>query len=157
MTPRVLAFCAAALFAVNAHASEPDKRLLDALDAENIKYEVQDNGEISVLIEWTDEKRSQIVRIQSKTFSWQQNEYRDVYSIAFKSDDPQRLQRALANRLLEENNKSVLGFWGTQDDTVFNIVRISAKATPSQLREALFFAAEHADNLEKELLRTDDF
>ncbi len=157
MIARVIACCAAALFALNAHANDPDKRVLDALDSEDIKYEIQDNGEISVLIEWTDEKRSQIVRIQSKTFSWQQNEYRDVYSIAFKTDDPERLQRGLANRLLKENNESVLGFWATQDDTLFNIVRISAKATPSQLREAVFFAAEHADNLEKELLKTDDY
>lgn len=157
MTIRLLSCCAAACFAAGAAAAEPDQRLLDALDAEDIKYEVQDNGEISVLIEWTDEKRSQIVRIQSGTFRWQQNDYRDVYSIAYKVEDPQRLPRALANRLLEENNKSVLGFWAMQDDTVFNIVRISTRATPSQLREALFYAAEYADNLEKELLKSDDF
>jgi hypothetical protein len=137
---------------------EADKRVLDALDSEDIKHEVEDNGEISVVISWSnDAGRSQAVRIQSKTFSWGNNEYRDIYSIAFKTDKSNLVERALANRLLSENNQSTLGFWATQDDTVFSIARLPAKATPSMLREAIFFVAEKADDLEKELLKTDDF
>lgn len=151
---------ALALYAVPAladDAAKVDKRVTDALDAEDMNYTVQDNGEVSVTIQWNEDGRSQGVRIQSKTFSWKQNEYRDVYSIAFKTDGSGEVERALANRLLEENNSSTLGFWAKQDDTVFSIVRVPAKATPSQLHEAISFAAEKADEMEKELLKTDEY
>jgi hypothetical protein len=137
---------------------KPDQRLLDALEAEDLKHTVQENGEISVTIEWSnDGGRTQLVRMQSDTFSWSNNEYRDIYSIAFKTADGGDVERKLASRLLRENNDSKLGFWGMQEDTVFSIARLPAKATPSQLREAIFFVAEKADDLEKEILTTDDY
>ena len=153
--------CSLALACLPALADDekvaPDPRVTSALDSEDMKYTVQDNGEVSVTIQWNEDGRSQGVRIQSKSFSWKQNEFRDVYSIAFKTDDSRLIDHALANRLLDENNTSTLGFWGKQDDTVYNIVRVPAKATPSQLHEAISFAAEKADEMEKEILGTDEY
>lgn len=141
-----------------AQAAKADQRVIDALEAEDLNHTVNDNGEISVTIEWSnDGGRTQLVRIQSDTFSWANNEYRDIYSIAFKTQNNGDVERTLASRLLRENNDSTLGFWGMQNDTVFSIARLPAKATPSQLREAVFFVAEKADDLEKEILKTDDF
>lgn len=162
-SPRFLCLiaCSLALACLPALADDekvvPDKRVIDALESEDMNYTAQDNGEVSVTIQWNEDGRSQGVRVQSKTFSWKQNEYRDVYSIAFKTDGSKLVERALANRLLDENNSSTLGFWAKQDDTVYSIVRMPAKATPSQLHEAISFAAEKADEMEKEILGTDEF
>jgi hypothetical protein len=152
--------CSLALACLPALADDvvkPDMRVTDALDSEDMKYTVQDNGEVSVTIQWNEDGRSQGVRVQSKTFSWKQNEFRDVYSIAFKTDGSKLVEQALANRLLDESNSSTLGLWGKQDDTVYSIVRVPAKATPSQLHEAISFAAEKADEMEKEILGTDEY
>jgi hypothetical protein len=158
--PFRLIACSLALACLPALADDklaPDKRVTDALDSEDMNYTVQDNGEVSVTIQWNEDGRSQGVRVQSKTFSWKQNEFRDVYSIAFKTDGSKLIEQALANRLLDESNASTLGFWGKQDDTVYSIVRVPAKATPSQLHEAISFAAEKADEMEKEILGTDEY
>jgi hypothetical protein len=136
----------------------PDARISKALDSENLRYTVEESGEYSVVIEWSnDAGRTQLVRIPSDTFRWQGGEYRDVYSVAFVTDEDKPVEGALANRLLVENNDSLLGFWAKQGDVVMNIARIPAGATPSTLRAAVFFVAETADDLEKEVTRKDDY
>lgn len=84
-------------------------------------------------------------------------EYRDVYSVAFETAGGKPVDGALANRLLVENNDSLLGFWARQDDVVMNIARIRADATPSEVRAAVFFVGESADDLEKEVTGKDDY
>jgi len=136
----------------------PDPRVSRALDAEKLRFEIEDSGEYSVVIEWSnDGGRTQLVRIPSDTFRWQGSEYRDVYSVAFVTDPGKPVDGALANRLLIENNDSLLGFWAKQDDVVMNIARIPADAPPSMLRAAVFFVGETADDLEKEVTRKDDY
>ncbi|MBK9494813.1 MAG: hypothetical protein BWZ07_01434 [Alphaproteobacteria bacterium ADurb.BinA280] len=143
--------------AVEKESEQPDKRLIEALESEGLKYEILDTGELSVLIEWTDENRSQIVRLQSKTFRFQQHEYRDIYSLGYEIKEGEQLPIALATRLLTESNTSKLGFWALQEHQVYNIARMASRSTPSQIREAIFYVAQYADDLEKELLGTDDF
>jgi hypothetical protein len=136
----------------------PDPRISRALEAEKLRFEIEESGEYSVVIEWSnDDGRTQLVRIPSDTFRWQGVEYRDVYSIAFKTAPGKPVDGALANRMLVENNDSLLGFWAKQGDVVMNIARIPADAPPSMLRAAVFFVGETADNLEKEVTRKDDY
>jgi hypothetical protein len=145
-----------------AHAEDkripPDPRIAKALDAEKLRYDVEASGEYSVVIRWSnDAGRTQLVRIPSDTFRWQGGEYRDVYSVAFEAAPGKPVDAALANRLLVENNDSLLGFWAKQGDVVMNIARIRADATPSELRAAIFFVGETAYDLEKEVTRKDDY
>lgn len=136
----------------------PDARVAKALDAEKLRWEVEESGEYSVVIEWSnDAGRTQLVRIPSDTFRWQGAEYRDVYSVAFETVGGRPVDAALANRMLVENNDSLLGFWAKQGDVVMNIARIRADATPSELRAAVFFVGETADDLEKEVTGKDDY
>lgn len=136
----------------------PDPRVARALEAEKLDYTIEESGEYSVVIEWSnDAGRSQLVRIPSDTFRWQGGEYRDVYSVAFRTAVGKPVEAKLADRLLIENNDSLLGFWAKQGDTVMNIARIRANATPSELRAAIVFVAETADELEKEVTRKDDY
>jgi len=157
-----LAFVAGSAISLGSIAQDkkisPDSRISKALDSENLRYTVEDSGEYSVVIEWSnDDGRTQLVRIPSDTLRWQGGEYRDVYSVAFVTDEGKAVDGALANRMLVENNDSLLGFWAKQGDVVMNIARIPANATPSILRAAVFFVAETADDLEKEVTPKDDY
>lgn len=134
-----------------------DSRLLTAVEAEGLKYSVASNGNLEVLIDYSEESRSQQVYLQSKTFRYIDNEFRDVYSIAFRFDAEAGLEPALARRLLEASNTFTMGFWATQEGTLYCIVRLPARATPSQVRDAIMFVAAEADELEKELLGSDEF
>lgn len=134
-----------------------DPRLRAALEAEGFEYTVSRGGDLQVLIHFNEDDRSQYVRLQSSTRRFRNIEYRDVYSTAFHFDAAAGLDAALARRLLESNNTFTLGFWALQDDVVFSIARIPAQASPAMVREAIGFVAAEADELEKELLGSDDY
>lgn len=162
---RPIVLCTAAvlaLMAVPAYAADkqqpPDERVASALKAADLRFNLEDSGEYSVLIEWSnDGDRTHVARIPSATFRWQQTEWRDVYAVAYKIKGDGLVEAKLANRLLVENNDSLLGFWARQGDTLLYIARIPATATPSVLREAVMHVGEMADDLEKEVTRADDY
>lgn len=141
----------------SATAQNLDGRVSKALDAENMTYTTTDSGEFQWVVEWQKEQRSQAVRVQSSTRRWQQNEMRDIYSIAYKFNASRGLPAELAMRLLNESNNSDLGFWVVQGEYVLATARVPADAKPSLIREAMNHVAELADNLELELLGTDDY
>ncbi len=154
----VLALAAITVAHAQGKKVPPDPRVSKALDAEKLRFEVEESGEYSVVIEWSnDAGRTQLVRIPSDTFRWQGAEYRDVYSVAFETAPGKPVDAALANRMLIENNDSLLGFWAKQGDVVMNIARIPADAPASMLRAAVFFVGETADDLEKEVTGKDDY
>jgi hypothetical protein len=134
-----------------------DQRIAEALDAENISYTVNESEEALITIEWTNDSRSQIIHVPSKTFSWKKHEYRGIYSFALKIEDKQGLERSLANRLLQENSETAIGFWSVQNNFLFYVVAIPAHASSDFVRQAIFFVGEKADEMEKELLKTDDY
>ena len=133
-----------------------DPRIRAALEAEGLDYTVGRSGDLEVLIEFSDEGRSQFVRLQSSVRRYRGIDYRDVYSMAYRFDSGAGLDPALAQRLLEANNDYTLGFWAVQGDVVFSIARIPAQASPAMVREAISFVAAEADDLEKELLGSDE-
>jgi len=135
-----------------------DPRVRRALEAENLEFEVDPKGDAKVILRFTDDgDRTQLVIVQSATFSYRQTEFREVFSAALKADEPKGLDLPLARRLMEESSRSKLAFWGVEDAVVWAIARIPADASPGSLKEAIDFVAVRADDLEKERLGTDDF
>lgn len=135
-----------------------DPRIKKALEAENLEFEVDAKGDAKVLLRFTDDNdRTQLVIVQTGTYTYRNTEFRDVFSAGLKADDPKGLDLALARRLLEQSSRSKLGFWGVEDGVVWSIARIPANATASALKEAVDFVAVSADDLEKERLGTDEF
>lgn len=134
-----------------AQSAEADKRVKTALDAENLPYEVDQDGDFKVTLSFPDDNdRTQLIVVQSQTFSFQQTEFREIFSAAMKIDDAGKLNLELARRLLGESSESKLGFWGIEGDIVWSIARIPANAPASTLHEAISFVAIRADDLEKE-------
>ena len=145
------------LLALNVHAAEPDKRVKAGLDAEQLNYDVDEDGDYKVTLSFHDDNdRTQLVIVQSATFTYRQTEFREIFSAGLMLDDAGKMDLGLARRLLEENSTSKLGFWGVEDDVVWAIARIPANAPASTLREAINFVAIRADDLEKERQGGDD-
>jgi hypothetical protein len=137
---------------------EIDARVARALKAEKLEYSVDAKGNAKVVMSFSDDaERTQLVTVQSVTFSYRQVEFREIFSAALKASDKNGLDLNLARRLLEESSKSKLAFWGIEDDVVWAIARIPADASSATLREAIDFVAVRADELEKERLGTDEF
>jgi len=149
---------AAAVEAEDKAPGKLDVRVRKALEAEELEFEVDPKGDAKIILRFTDDgDRTQLVIVQSATFSYRQTEFREVFSAGLKADDEKGLDLALARRLMEESSRSKLAFWGIEDGVVWAIARIPADASPGSLREAVDFVAVRADDLEKERLGTDEF
>lgn len=133
-----------------AKAARVDTRLRAAVDAAGLSYDINARADLQLVIEY-DDGRSQSVTLQSTTLRYDVGEQRDVYSLAHRFGEDETLDPALLQRLLGENNTFTLGFWALQDRHLYAIARIPARASPLQVREAVRFVAEVADELEREL------
>jgi hypothetical protein len=146
---------------VEAEAKPPgklDPRVRKALESEELEFEVDPKGDAKVILRFTDDgDRTQLVIVQSGTFSYRTAEFREVFAAALKADEDKGLDLQLARRLMEESSRSKLAFWGVEDGVVWAIARIPADASPGTLREAIDFVAVRADDLEKERLGSDEF
>lgn len=139
-------------------ARELDPRVRKALEEEKLEFEVDQKGDAKVILRFTDDgDRTQLVIVQSGTFSYRTAEFREVFAAGLKADDDKGLDLALARRLMEESSRSKLAFWGIEDGVIWAIARIPADASPATLREAIDFVAVRADDLEKERLGSDEF
>ncbi len=139
-------------------AKQLDPRVSKALESEKLEFEVDEKGDAKVILRFTDDgDRTQLVIVQSGTFSYRTAEFREIFAAALKADEDKGLDLQLARRLMEESSRSKLAFWGVEDGVIWAIARIPADASPGTLREAIDFVAVRADDLEKERLGTDEF
>lgn len=140
------------------HSDKLDPRVAKALDDLKLGFEVDAKGDAKVILSFTDDGgRTQLVIVQSGTYRYRNNEFRDVFSAGLKADEEKGLDLPLARRLLEESSRSKLAFWGVEDAVVWSIARIPADAPADALKEAIDFVAVTADDLEKERVGTDEF
>jgi hypothetical protein len=128
-------------------ATAPDPGVKAALDAQKLKYEIDKDGDFRVIFD-LDEGRSQLVWIRSPVNSYGALKVREVWSAGYKTDDPLSAQQA--NRLLDRSHDLILGGWTREKGYAMLVVKIPANASAQQLRDAAEYAADVADNIEKE-------
>ena len=134
-----------------------DPRIRTILDEEDIKYEIDSDGDYKIILGLEDD-RSQVVFINSNTETFADVEIREVWSIGLKGSG--QLSAEMANELLRRNQQYKVGGWSiAQSDeqilALFKIV-ISAEANKSELISVLLASAVQADEIEKEFLGNDD-
>jgi hypothetical protein len=147
------------LAAVAEDSPAGDPRIAKTLEELEILYEVDSDADYKILYEWEDDGRSQVAFINSATEKLDDLELREVWSVAYVSDKP--LPVEIANRLLIDSYDKKLGAWQllkTEDQyiTVY-AVKVDANADPKFLQLALEAALTSADEMEKELLGSDEF
>ncbi|MCJ7451078.1 MAG: hypothetical protein MUO39_01190 [Steroidobacteraceae bacterium] len=103
--------------------------------------------------------RTQLVWISSKTTKIADTEFRDVWSVANRGQGA--LPAELADHLLKENVRMVLGAWqvsqGEDEYLVVFSYAIPAETTPGFLQEVIEAVTISADRMEKELTGRDEF
>lgn len=134
-----------------------DPRVRAILDAANVRYEIDRDGDFKITYGYED-KRSQLVFINSNTEIFAGIEVREVWSVALKGLG--QLSAEVANDLLERNGRYKMGSWEIarregQIVAIFKVV-ISANASRSELMPVVEMVGIQADEVEKEFLGTDD-
>jgi hypothetical protein len=142
-----------------ANPTDPaDRRVAQALRAAGYFYRVDDNGNYIVTVRFRVDNRTQLVWIASSTREIAGAEVRQVCSPAYVSTKP--LSASLARRLLKENAGTGIGYWAAAETEGMTLVlfctQVSADADPTILDAAIQAVAATADELEKELLGSDD-
>jgi hypothetical protein len=155
----MLPFEALAQLGGRANPTDPaDRRVAQALRAAGYFYRVDDNGNYIVTVRFRVDNRTQLVWIASSTREIAGAEVRQVCSPAYVSTKP--LSASLARRLLKENAGTGIGYWAAAEIEGMTLVlfctQVSADADPTILDAAIQAVAATADELEKELLGSDD-
>lgn len=138
-----------------------DPRVKALLDQIGYKYEINADGDYKLIPVATENGRSQLAYVISKTQQYSTLEIREVMSPAFLSTGP--LSAAVANRLLRENSEVKFGAWRVelhnngQKYLALFAVQINANSDAETLRLAIKSVLLVADRMEKELTGTDDY
>jgi hypothetical protein len=162
-TIRILSLTLLACGSVRAVAQDaPAQPVLDArveanLKAAGLPFNV-DGGDFRLNYTLPD-GRTQLVWIASKTTKIADTDFRDVWSVARRARG--ELPAELADHLLKENVRMVLGAWQvSQGDGEYLVVfsyAIPADTTPGFLQEVIEAVTISADRMEKELTGQDEF
>jgi hypothetical protein len=145
------------LAAVAEEAVEPvpvDERVGSQLDALDLAYDVDKDNDYELLFEF-DDGRSQFAWIRSQVYASHDVDIRDIWSYAYMHPT-KHLPGDLERRLLIENYGTVMGSWAREENAIVYIAKIPADAPAEVLQAALYEVAEIADELEKELVGTDE-
>ena len=137
----------AAVLPASVFAGTPDASVKAALEAGNVPFELDADGDYKVLVNYKSEGRTQLVYVRSGIETWGKHRVREVWSYAYEGD----FNALVGNRLLEASHALKLGSWVKQNNRALMVVKIDADATGEELSNAISFAAEVADEMEKEL------
>jgi hypothetical protein len=130
-----------------------------ALEALGLQFEVDDDGDYRVIMAWSEDGRSQLVFVNSNTETLGDAEIREVWTVGYKKATDE-LSSRVASKLLEESSTYKIGAWEVvwRGETVLGVLnaKIPADASAKYLGEVINVVAATADEMEKELLTTDE-
>lgn len=135
-------------------AAELDTRVLSQLNEIGMAYQIDEDNDYALVISFDDD-RSQLVFVRSQVYTSRGLGMRDVWSVAFDSPD-ESMPDGLETRLLKENADLVMGGWVRIENRIAHMAKIPENASAEVLRSAILEVAEVADELEKELVGTDE-
>lgn len=141
-------------------APTADVRVATALQEAQLKYEIDQDGDYRLLIDYSEEGRSQLVWANSKTYTLGDAlEVREVWSVAYEV--PTVVPVTLANQLLQRNFEQIIGTWQIMTinggSYVVFTAKVPADLAAEQLAAVVYAVAETADDFEIEMMVGDDF
>jgi hypothetical protein len=147
------------MFGIKPKSQEGDPRVAKALDALDIKYDIDKDGDFRFGFELEGE-RTQLCFIRSRTYEFAKIEMRELFSVALKSMGP--FDARTCGILLEQNSQVKIGSWEVQRDTNDNhlaifTAKIAADLEGEALLGAIYAVVKTADDMEQRLAGRDDF
>lgn len=142
-----------------ASSHDADERVARALESEQFEYEINDNGNYRVVVKFSEDNRTQLTIIGSKTQTWRGVHWRKVWSKAFQVKGQISHKQALD--LLADGDGRVFGGWCIEQSDgqtrVYYQTSVPADASPAELHHAISLVAGVADDMEKKVLKTDAY
>ena len=145
-------------------AKTGDNRVRKLLDQLELKYEIDNEGDLSVVF-GVGEDRSQVVHIDSHTRYVDRLEIRGVWSMGLRSEAP--LHADIANALLVYNASVDLGAWQLVRDSDSGVdgegcfaafmVFVAADITAQSLLSVMHAVGSAADEIEEKIAGEDRF
>jgi hypothetical protein len=146
----------AALACAPGQARAADAGIESLLKQANTPYEIDKDCDYKIVIEWTKEKRSQLVYVGGTPETFADMPVYDVFAPALATDE-KGLSAEDANELLKASGNLKLGAWELRGDGAYYAIKVPAgKLTAEQFDKILSLAAETADNFELEHSQSDD-
>lgn len=156
----LIAITAMILVVSKAFSQETDSRIERQLNSMGLKYDVTSTGNFKLLFELED-KRTQIVFINSSTKYYEDAEVREISSPTAFITNMDELTHQQLFMLLAENSQTTLGAW--QLEAVADgwglhfTVKVPALMPDKRLKMYLSLVAITADQMEKKLSNADIF
>jgi len=134
-----------------------DPRVKKMLDALELRYSVDNDGDFKVMVEFED-GRSQVAFIDSQTQLLGDFEIREVWSVAYVSEG--YLDIDTANTLLMKNYELKIGSWrlipgGDNTYLATFCIQIAADCDPNSFWRTLAIVLQTADEMEAKLTGAD--
>jgi len=139
-------------------SNQGDIRVKKMLDALELKYSIDQDGDFKIIIEFED-GRSQVAYINSETQTIGDFEIREIWSVAYISEG--YLDIDTANTLLMKNFEMKIGSWrlipaGNNTFLVAYCVQIAANCDPNAFSHTLGIVLQVADDMEEKLTGADE-
>ena len=148
-----------ALSMLTAQSATGDPRIKKSLERLGLNYQLSKSGNYNVTFKIENSERTHMVTIKSKTETYRGIEIREIYAIAAALNDypPEEL----IYLMMEQNSTLKLGAWAMEADSsgvyIYFTTKIPADVKDNDLKYYSYFVAEIADEMEEELLGTDDY
>jgi hypothetical protein len=127
-----------------------DASVKSRLDAQGIKYAIDDDGDFRVTYNYSKEGRTQLVFVGGTTESIAGFTIREVFAPAARVDkDGVDGDKAL--ELLEKSRRSIFGSWEIGGGILYYVIKLPDSVNGKQLEAAMDIVAEVADDMEIEL------
>lgn len=136
-----------------------DPRVVRALESTGLKFEIDEDGDFKILVEFKD-GRSQLGFINSSTERYGSLEIREIWSTAAVGKGS--LSEDMANLLLIKNNQVKFRVWRLRETqggkiAVIFAAHVSADTDGESLRSVVELVFGEADALEEKVNGDDDF
>ena len=148
-------FAACCAFAPG-HARAADATIEALLKQADTPYEVDKDGDYKIVIEWSEDKRSQLVYVGGTPETFADTLVYDVFAPALAVGED-GLSAEDANEMMKASGSLKLGAWERRGDGAYFAIKVPAgNLTAEQFDKILSLAAETADNFELEHSQSDD-
>ncbi|MGN6113247.1 MAG: hypothetical protein ACTHOC_09645 [Luteimonas sp.] len=133
-----------------APAKVPDPSVKTRLDARDIKFEVDEDGDYKLVFSFEEDERTQIVFVSGGTEDFGGLKVREVFAPAARLKEG-GVTGDLARELLRNSRTRKIGAWETDDDLLYYVIKLPDSADAELLETAMDLAAQMADDMEKQI------
>lgn len=149
--PAALAVAMALVWPAQAEDASVQRRL----DAEDITYKVDGDGDYKATFNYPSDKRTQLVFVSGGTEDVNGTAIREIFSPAAKIEqDGVSGTKALA--LMEGSSRKKVGAWEIRSGVLYFVIKYPEPMSAAQLHQIMNLAGTAADNMEIEISGSKD-